>query len=104
MAHTKRDHHILISSWEHCTPWINFYENVMLAKSKVTIVIFLLTNRSKVLLNAHSASGPGQITWHTSIPSLVQLCELGMMITSILAMKTLRFSEAKGLTAGGGPS
>ena len=63
----------------------------MLTKSKVTILIFLANERSKELLRANSASGTGQISWHTFIPSLVQLCELGMVITSILEMKNEAF-------------
>ena len=93
----------LITGALYTMAWVNFYENFIIPKSTVTILVFLVNNRSKVL-SAHSVSGPGQITWHMFIPYLVQLCERGMMITSVLEMKKLRFSEAKGLTAGGWPS
>lgn len=63
----------------------------MLTNSKVIILTFHIENRGKVLSSALSASDTGQITRHKFLPYLVQLCEWGMMITSIIDEETEAF-------------
>lgn len=63
---------------------MNFHENFMLTKFKVTVMIFQIKKSSEVLLTVYSASNTVQVTWHTFIPRSVQLCKLRSVIGSIL--------------------
>lgn len=51
----------LIMETLYPTAWINFYENGMLTKSKVTILTFQINNRSKVLSCACSDQTQGKL-------------------------------------------